>query len=276
MTRETTIAGRRVRYAEVGAGRPLVLLHAFPLAHQLWRQQLASPAPGWRYVAPDLRGFGGSERVPPDASRHAVGARSMVDFADDVLALIDVLELDRPALAGVSLGGYVAFAMITRLGQRLSGLVLSDTRSEADTDEARRSRRRMQEMVLEKGPPCVADEMVPRLLGETSCRERPELDGEVRGLVESNSAEAIHDALEALASRPDSTQLLGTIRCPTLVTVGAEDVLTPVALHKAMSAAIPGSRLEVIEGAGHLANLEEPEQYNEVLREFLDLVAERS
>jgi pimeloyl-ACP methyl ester carboxylesterase len=259
----------------VGAGRPLVLLHAFPLTHQLWRHQLASPAPGWRYVAPDLRGFGGSERVPPDAPRRAPGARSMVDFADDVLALIDVLELERPAIAGLSLGGYVAFAMVARLGSRLSGLVLSDTRSEADTDEARRNRRRMQETVLEKGSAVIADEMVPRLLGDTSRQERPELDGEVRAMIEGNSIEAIHDALEALAARPDSTATLGTLKCPTLVTVGSEDQLTPVSLHRAMSAAIPGARLEVIDAAGHLANLEEPDTYNEILRGFLDQVAER-
>lgn len=276
MTRETTVAGRRVRYADVGAGRPLVLLHAFPLNHLLWKHQLTAPAVGWRYVAPDLRGFGGSERVAADAPVRAVGARSMGDYADDVVALIDVLELERPVVAGVSMGGYVAFALVHRLGARLSGLVLSDTRSEGDADDARRSRRRMQEAVLEKGPAVVADEMVPRLLGQTSRRERPELDGDVRGMIEDSSAEAIHDALECLATRPDATPLLGTLKCPTLVTVGEEDVLTPPQLHRAMSAAIPGSRLEVIDGAGHLANFEQPEVYNEVLQEFLDVVSERA
>lgn len=275
MVRETTVAGRRVRYADVGAGRPLVLLHAFPLTHELWRRQLESPAPGWRYVAPDLRGFGGSERVAPDAPRHAAGARSMADYADDVIELIDSLELGAPAVAGVSMGGYVAFALLRRLGARLSGLVLSDTRAEADGEEARRNRRRMQDLVMEKGPGAVADEMIPRLLGGTSRRERPELDHEVRSLIEGNTPAAIHDALECLATRPDVTPMLGAVKCPALVTVGEEDVLTPVALHRSMKAAIPGARLEVIEGAGHLANLEQPAVYNEVLLEFLDIVAER-
>jgi pimeloyl-ACP methyl ester carboxylesterase len=275
MIRETTVAGRGLRYADVGAGRPLILLHAFPLTHALWRRQLESPTPGWRYVAPDLRGFGGSERVPADAPLRAAGARSMADYANDVMALVDLLELERPAVAGVSMGGYVAFALLPRLGSRLSGLVLSDTRSGADSEEARGNRRRMQDVVLGRGPAAIADEMVPRLLGQTSRRERPELVGEVRSLIEENTPEAIHDALECLATRPDATPLLGTIKCPTLVTVGAEDELTPVALHRAMHSAIPGSRLEVIEGAGHLANLEQPEAYNEALLEFLDVVAER-
>jgi pimeloyl-ACP methyl ester carboxylesterase len=275
MVRETTVAGRHVRYADVGAGRPLLLLHAFPLSHGLWRRQLESPAPGWRYVAPDLRGFGGSERVAADAPRRTAGARSMNDYADDLIALIDSLELEAPAVAGVSMGGYVAFALLRRVGARISGLVLSDTRAEADSEEARGNRHRMQDLVLEKGVGAVAHEMIPHLLGPTSRRERPELEEEIRGLIEDNSPAAIHDALECLATRPDATPLLGAIRCPTLVTVGEEDALTPVGLHRAMKAAIPGARLEVIEGAGHLANLEQPAAYNEVLLEFLDIVAER-
>lgn len=275
MIRETTVAGRRLRYADVGAGRPLVLLHAFPLTHALWKHQLEAPATGWRYVAPDLRGFGGSERIAPDAPRRSPGARSMSEHAEDVLSLIDLLELERPAVAGVSMGGYVAFALLARLGARLSALVLSDTRAEADTEEARANRRRMQDLVLERGAEAIAGEMVPKLLGETSRRERPALEEEVRTLIEGNAAESIHDALEALASRPDATPALAAIKCPTLVTVGAEDVLTPVALHRAMQAGIAGAHLEVIDGAGHLANLEAPEAFNSVLSEFLGVVAER-
>lgn len=275
MVRETTVAGRRLRYAEVGAGRPALLLHAFPLSHALWRSQLESPVSGWRFVAPDLRGFGESDRVAADAPLRAPGARSMADYAADVMALVDVLELERPVVAGVSMGGYVAFALLPRLGARLAGLVLSDTRAEADTDEARGNRRRMQDLVREKGPSAVADQMVPKLLGETSQRERPDLAEFVRETIEANGSDAIHDALEALATRPDVSPMLAAVKCPTLITVGREDVLTPIALHESMRAGIPGARLEVIERAGHLANLENPEAYNEVLREFLDNVAER-
>ena len=275
MIRETTVAGRRLRYAEVGAGRPAILLHAFPLSHAMWKGQLEAPVPGWRFVAPDLRGFGGSDRVAADAPLRAPGARSMADYASDVMALIDLLELERPVVAGVSMGGYVAFALLPRLGPALAGLVLSDTRAEADTDEARGNRRRMQDLVMDKGPAAIADEMVPRLLGETSLREQPDLEEFARELIDQNSAEAIHDALEALATRPDVSPLLAAVKCPTLITVGGEDVLTPVALHESMRAGIPGARLEVIGRAGHLANLERPDDYNDALREFLDNVAER-
>lgn len=274
MLRDTTVRGRRLSYAESGSGQPLVLLHAFPLSHQMWRPQLDAPPPGWRLIAPDLRGFGASDRVPPLAARPAAGAQSVHDYAQDVVALIDELGLEQPVVAGLSMGGYVAFALLRLAGARLGGLVLADTRAEADTDEARGNRRRMQDLVLEKGVAAVADQMLPKLLGATTMRERPSLADDVRELIEGNSPEAIHDALEALATRPDSTALLGTIRCPTLIVAGGEDALTPVALHEAMHARIAGSRLEVIGEAGHLSNLECPAEFSRVLRDFLSQVVE--
>ena len=196
----------------------------------------------------------------------------MNDYAEDVVALAHELELERPVVGGVSMGGYVAFAVHRRMGASVAGLVLADTRSEADSEEARANRRRMQGLVESRGVAAVADEMVPRLLGETTRREQPELVEEVQGLIEGNSAGAIHDALECLATRPDSTPLLADLRCPALFLVGAEDVLTPPDLHRAMHARAPRSELHVIPGAGHLANLERPQAFNEVLREFLDTV----
>jgi pimeloyl-ACP methyl ester carboxylesterase len=127
--------------------------------------------------------------------------------------------------------------------------------------------------VREKGPVAVADQMVPRLLGDTTRRERPELEDEVRALIEANTAEGIHDALEALAGRPDSTSLLGEIKCPTLILVGREDALTPGSASEAMKARIAGARLEVIDGAGHLSNLERPEAFSMALAAFLDDLA---
>lgn len=274
MLRDTTVRGRRLSYAESGSGQPLVLLHAFPLSHQMWRPQLDAPPPGWRLIAPDLRGFGSSDRVAPLAQRPAAGAQSVHDHAQDVAALIDELGLERPVVAGLSMGGYVAFALLRMATVPLGGLVLADTRAEPDTDEARGNRRRMQDLVLEKGVAAVADQMLPKLLGSTTMRERPSLSDDVRELIEGNSPEAIHDALEALSTRPDSTPLLEAIRCPTLIVAGGEDVLTPVALHEAMHARITGSRLEVIAEAGHLSNLECPAAFSRVLRDFLSQVAE--
>jgi pimeloyl-ACP methyl ester carboxylesterase len=270
MIRETTVRGRRLQYADTGAGQPLVLLHAFPLTHALWRHQLQAPPPGWRLVAPDLRGFGGSDRVAADAPARSPGARSMADYADDVAALLEELEIERPVVAGVSMGGYVAFALYRRLGGRISGLILADTRADADTEDARANRRRMQQLVIDRGVAAIADEMVPRLLGETTRREQPDIAEEVRGLIESNGAWAIHDALECLASRPDSTPALADIRCPALVVVGREDVLTPVPLAQSLHAGLANSQLEIVDGAGHLANLERPGEFGTILSEFLE------
>lgn len=274
MLRDTLVRGRRVRYADAGSGRPAVLLHAFPLSHEMWRRQLDAPPPGWRLIAPDLRGFGTSDRVPADAARQAHGAQSMAHYAEDVVALIDELGLEQPVIGGLSMGGYVTFAVWRAMAEHIGGLVLADTRAEPDTDEARGNRRTMQATVLAKGVPAVADQMLPKLLGDTTRRERPGLAEEVRASIEGNTPEAIHDALEALATRPDSTPLLGQIRCPTLILVGREDELTPVALHEAMHAQIAGSRLEIIDGAGHLSNIERPDAFNQALRTFLEDVAQ--
>jgi pimeloyl-ACP methyl ester carboxylesterase len=274
MVRDLLVRGRRVEYAEVGAGRPLVLLHAFPLRKAMWRHQLEAPPSGWRLIAPDLRGLGGSDRAAAEEPvGRNVGARSMNDYADDVVALAEELELDLPVVGGVSMGGYVTFAVYRKMGRRISGLILADTRADPDTDEARANRRRLQQLVLERGPQAIAGEMVPRLLGDTTRREQPEVGDAVREMIEGNSAWGIHDALEALASRPDSTPTLAEVRCPTLIVAGREDVLTPVALHETMRAAIRGASLEVIDGAGHLANLERPKDFNQLLAVFLEDLA---
>lgn len=273
MLRDVTVNGRRLGYAESGNGLPLVLLHAFPMSHAMWRPQLDAPPPGWRLIAPDLRGFGASDRVSPESARPSSGAQSMLEYAQDVVALVDELGLEQPVVGGLSMGGYVAFAVLRLIGPRVAGLVLADTRAEPDTEEARGNRRKMQELVMEKGSAAVAEQMLPKLLGETTMRERPTLADEVRELIVANEPAAISDALEALATRPDSTPLLADLRCPTLIVAGREDALTPVALHESMHAQIPGSRLEVIDDAGHLPNLECPGEFSRVLRDFLSHIA---
>ncbi len=267
MTKEFLRDGRRISYRDRGTGVPVVLLHAFPLSNVLFREQFAALPHGVRLIAPDLRGFGLSDRVSPDTP-HGPGAQSMDEHASDVVALLDELGLDTAVVGGVSMGGYVTFAVLRQAASRVRGLVLCDTRAEADTDEARGNRRAMQARLAEHGPAAIAADMVPKLLGATSLREHPALRDDLRGIIEATSRDAIHDAIECLMWRADASQLLPTIAVPTLIVAGRDDVLTPVALHEKMHAAIPHATLEIIEGAGHLANLERPDAVTPLIGRF--------
>jgi 3-oxoadipate enol-lactonase len=259
--------GRRIGYLEtIGGGVPartLVLLHAFPLCAEMWRPQLAAVPPGWRFVAPDLRGFGTSDPRPTDV------APSVDDYAEDVEALLDTLALDRVVVAGLSMGGYAAFSLLRRRPGRVAGLVLADTRAEADGETARAARDGMIDTLAAGGPPAVFEKMQPGLLGQTTRTSRPAVVAEVRALALAQSAGAIRRAILRLKSRPDSTPLLTAIACPALVVVGEEDQITTPDVARGLSQAIAGAELAVIPSAGHLSNFERPEEFNKVLGRFL-------
>ncbi len=156
--RSYTTAGRTLRYCESGAGEPCVLIHAFPLSADMWQPQLEDPPPGWRLVAPDLRGFRGPSLPLPAAA--PIGAMTMADYARDVIALLDALEIRRAVVCGLSMGGYVAFAMWRLAADRIRGVVLADTRAGADSDEARARRRQLLALLAEQGTAGIATAML--------------------------------------------------------------------------------------------------------------------
>jgi pimeloyl-ACP methyl ester carboxylesterase len=197
-------------------------------------------------------------------------ARSMDDYAGDVIDLLDALHIQDAVIGGLSMGGYVAFALYRHAPQYFRGMILADTRAEADTPEGVEGRKRMLALVARSGAAGVADEMLPKLLGETTRREHPEVVERVRRLVLSNSPEAIAGAVTALMTRADSRPLLGSIHFPVLIVSGSEDTITPPKLAEDMHAALPGSSLVVIQGAGHLSSLERPAEFNAALTPFLD------
>ena len=256
----------KLRYLETPpqSDRPrgtLVLLHAFPLNARMWEPQLTLAVHGWRVIMPHLRGFDGGTSDPP--------ASTVDDYAGDVIDLLDALHVVDAVIGGLSMGGYVAFAILRRAPRYVRGLILADTRSQADTPEGAAGRTRMLQLLAEKGPSAVVDEMIPKLLGASTRTSRPELGDRVRALGLSNPPEAIAGAIRALMTRPDSSPLLSTIRCPTLIVVGEEDTLTPPALSEEMHRATAGSELVVVPGAGHLSSLEQPDAFNSALAAFL-------
>jgi 3-oxoadipate enol-lactonase len=258
--RSTAIGGRPTRWLEAGESNTthaLVWLHAFPLGADMWRAQLETVPDGWRLIAPDLAGFGGTE--------DHTGPPSIDDFAHDLDELASYLGLRQFVLGGLSMGGYAVFAYLRLNASRVKGIVLADTKSGADTPQARDGRQRMLDLVASKGCPGIADEMLPKLLGATTQRVDTGLMLDVRAMIESNSAEGVSRAIRRLRDRPDATPQLARILVPALVIVGEEDDITPLADARALANALPGSTLAVLPGAGHLSNLEAPDAFGAAL-----------
>lgn len=228
----------------------------------MWEPQLVLADQGWRVLAPHYRGMDGATGDRP--------ATSVDDYTADIIDLLDNLHIEEAVFCGLSMGGYVAFSLFRLAPRYVRGLVLADTRSQADPPEAAEGRQRLLTMVRERGPGAVADEMVPKLLGETTRRENPALVERVRSLILSNSAPAIAGAISALMTRPDSTPTLSSIHCPTLIIVGEEDTLTPPSMSRDLLRGIAGSELAVIPNAGHLASLEAPAAFTAALARFLE------
>jgi 3-oxoadipate enol-lactonase len=227
----------------------------------MWEPQLVLAGEGWRVLAPQLRGFDGGNDDPPGSS--------VEDFAGDIIDLLDTLHVKDAVIGGLSMGGYVAFALLRLAPAYVSGLILADTRSQADTPEGLEGRKRMLQRLGETGVSGVVDEMLPRLLGATTRARQPEMEERVKRLALANSPEAIAGGLRALLTRPDSTPLLQTIRCPSLVVVGEEDVITPPDLSEQMQSAIAGAELVRIPEAGHLSSLEQADRFNGAVARFL-------
>jgi 3-oxoadipate enol-lactonase len=258
---KTFINGINIGYSDLGTGTSLVFLHAFPLNRTMWKPQEEALSRQCRVITMDLRGHGESDAP--------LWRFTLEQYADDVAGLLDQLSIQRAVLIGLSMGGYVGFAFYRKYAQRVHGLVLADTRAQADTEEARTSRFDMAQTAFRKGPDAVADIMIPKLFGATSLKSKPELIAKIRRMIESNEVSGMIVDSIAMADRPDSLSLLPRITCPTLVIVGEEDQATPPAEAERIAKGIPGAKLSVIGGAGHLTNLEQPEQFNKLIGEFV-------
>jgi pimeloyl-ACP methyl ester carboxylesterase len=255
-----------ISFDDVGAGMPVVLLHAFPLSRVMWAPQLAALQDSYRVIAPDLRGFGGSAGFPE--------APSLDRLADDVVELLDELQIrERIVLSGLSMGGYTAFAFARRHADRLRGLILADTKAEADDAEGKANRERVIAFAAQHTALDVLEQMLGKLIGSDTMKQRPEVVETVRQIAASQTSAAIIGAQKAMRDRPDSGPSLAAIAVPTLLIVGEQDTLTPPALSESLAARIRGAKLVRIAGAGHLSNLEKPADFNAAVRSFLDGLA---
>jgi len=250
-----------LEYTDTGFGRPVVLIHGYPFNRALWTEQIPALSNSNRIIAPDLRGFGDSD-ASPDTS-------TMNSLAEDVALLMDHLEIPRATIGGLSMGGYVALAFYKQFPSRVRALVLADTRASSDTEEAKQTRAQQAEKALSEGMAGIADAMLPKLLTPETVSKRPEIVKFVRDMMLQTKPEGAAAALRGMAEREDQTELLRKISVPTLIIVGSEDAITPVADSEKMHHAIDNSRMVILDHAGHVSNLERTQQFNDELLHFL-------
>jgi pimeloyl-ACP methyl ester carboxylesterase len=244
-----------------GSGIPLLLLHGFPLSSAAWDPLRPTLAEVARLVTPDLRGFGGSDKP--------VGGYGMSELAEDAAALAEALGLERFILGGHSMGGYVALRLAETLAGRLAGLILIDTRADADSAEALARRDAALATIARDGGARYLDGFVPNLLSPSTRERAPRLLAELRAIAAAVPDHVLAGCQRGMRERPDSSGLLPRLDVPALVLVGGEDAITPPDVARAMASALPQATLAVIPGAGHTPSVERPIPTAEALAGFV-------
>jgi pimeloyl-ACP methyl ester carboxylesterase len=240
-----------------GSGPAVLLLHAFPLDRTMWNPQIGSLKPHFRVIAPDIRGFGESQPPAP---------WTMDEMADELHSLLDSRGIQNCAVAGVSMGGYIGLQFWSKYPQQVDRLVLANTRARADSDTEKAARNEMIAAIQQNGAAILPDRMLPRLLRPNAPRD---VVLTVRKTIESVNASAAAYAVMAMRDRIDFSATLHRIKCPTMVVAGMDDVIIRLDDSRALADAVPLCRFTPIRNSGHLSNLENPEEFNRALLEFL-------
>ncbi|MDP1677135.1 MAG: alpha/beta fold hydrolase [Bacteroidota bacterium] len=263
---KATINNCLTRYIDVGSPNaiPIIFIHGFPFSHKMWNfpgGQIDVLSSTNRVIAYDIRGHGESEV--------GTGHYSIELFVDDLFALMDHLHIPKAIICGLSMGGYIALRAVERNPERILGLVLCDTRSEADGNEAKIRRANGIKFIQTNGMKFYAQDYVKIVFAPSSFESHPESIKLIQSVVERTASTSIFGTLLALAARTDTTSSLPNITCPTLILVGEKDNLTPINASQAMNKVIPGSTIVIIPNAGHISNMENPSEFNKYLVEFV-------
>jgi 3-oxoadipate enol-lactonase len=252
-----------IAFTESGQGRPVVLLHGYPFDKSMWTEQLeAIEAAGSRALAPDLRGLG-ETKSPSEVA-------TMDDMARDVVAMLDQSGIENAVVCGLSMGGYVAFELVHLFPSRISGLVLAGTRAPADNEQEKAGREQQVQTMLRAGMVPISIATLPKLLAPRTLAEKPHVVKEVRRMITQTDPKGAAAAQRGMAVRRDYSEDLPKIDVPTLIIVGREDSIRPVSDAEFMHRGIRNSRLEVIDDAAHMTNMEQPEIFNRALLGFLN------
>ena len=249
-------------YERRGSGIPLLLIHGYPLSRKIWNHQMDGLSDIASIIAVDLRGHG--ESYPFD------GIYRMDLLADDCYRLLVELHVNPPiVVCGLSMGGYITLALYRKYPSLFKGMILTSTRSGADSAEGKANRDAAVKNLHNLGLSSIADSMLPKILSpETFTTDHP-LVKTISDIMMETSINGVIGALQGMRDRPDSTPLLPQVKCPVLIIQGADDQLIPIKEAEMMDKQIPNSRLVIIPEAGHLLNMERPDLFNQALREFI-------
>lgn len=260
---QVQLNGHTINYAERGMpqGVPIVFIHGFPFDHSMWELQMMALPNHFRAITYDVRGHGMSDVGD--------GQFTIELFVDDLLFLLDHLVISHAIFCGLSMGGYIALRAIERHSERCMGLVLCDTRSEADTDEGKIKRTASLKTVKQEGTRVFAEGFVKAAFAPQTFQENPAAVETIKKIITSNSPLGISGTLLALAARTETTAVLPTISVPTLILVGERDMLTPPSAAQSMHERIPNSEMHIIANAAHMSNIENPVEFNRHLLAFL-------
>lgn len=252
-----------IGYDDEGSGDALVLVHGHPFNRSMWRPQAERfSRSGWRVIAPDLRGYGQTTVVP--------GEVTLDVFARDLAALLDALGVGQIVLGGLSMGGQIVLEFYRQFGDRVRALVLADTAATPDSDDAKQWRRDTAERLLRQGMSSYAEEVLPKMVTPANIGSQPAVADHVLAMMRGTAPIGAAAALRGRARRPDYTPVCAGISVPTLVVVGGEDEFTPLSDARHLRDHIPAARLAVVDGAGHMPNLEREAEFNAVVQKFLD------
>jgi len=251
-------------YQEIGTGPAVFLIHGHPLDHTMWQPQVEFLRNRYRLLVPELRGYGVTP-LPP-----GMRVTLLDDFATDILALADALQIERFAIVGLSLGGQIALETWRQAPERIRAVVLADTFASLDTPEQKQTRLDTADRFDRDGFGSFAHESLHKMMTPTNAREFPAVAEHILRMVHNSNPHGAAAALRGRTMRRDYIPLLGQITVPSLIIVGREDAFTPVHLSEEMHRGIRGSKLQIIEGSGHMTNLERPDEFNAILGSFLD------
>lgn len=251
---------RHISYAESGSGKPIVLIHAFPADQRLWQPQQDGLSKYFRVITLDLWGFGKSSEVDGQAI-------TMTEYADEVRQLLDQLHIQQAVIGGESMGGYIALAFLEKYPEKVNGLILSDTQSIADSDEAKTKREASAKDVLANGTTGLIAGFLPKALSPHASDDTRQY---LKTILDVQSPFAVASALRGMAMRKDLSHVLAGSNLPVLIITGDEDVLISPMQSEAMHALAKNSKLVKIANAGHLSSLEKPDEWNEAVIKYFN------
>jgi pimeloyl-ACP methyl ester carboxylesterase len=254
--------GTKISYHDSGSGTPILFLHSFGHNKNLWYPQLTHCLElGYRVIAPDMPGHGDSSFDPNNHTVDLIG-QAYGEF-------LDILGVDKAIVAGISIGGYIALRMCARRPEQIAGLVMICSKAEADSEEIKERRRSQIENIHKNGLANFVETGAPKRVAPKTAEERPWVVDWIKMMNYTVSAEANAATLEAMAVKEDATPTLATIEVPALILSGSHDIFIPKESPHNLEKGIRNSVHHVIEDAGHVASLENPNAVNKYLEDYL-------